>query len=121
MLQLIAKRAAKEQVANLKTGLAPFDSPGLLPASVDLVFICDTYLFFENRGEYLRHVRESLKRGGRVAIISFNYRAEIPGAPPRHKMVPKELTISEVTQAGFSLEADFHFLPYQDFLVFTRQ
>ncbi len=121
MVKLVAKRAKKENVANLKARLAPFDSPGLPQATADLVFICDTYLFFENRGEYLRRVRESLKPGGRVAIISFNYRAEIPGAPPRHKMVSREQTISEVKQAGFALEADFHFLPYQDFMVFTKQ
>jgi len=120
MVKLIEQRAKKENVTNLKAGLAPFDTPGLPPAIADLVFICDTYLFFENRGEYLLHVRDSLKSGGRLAIISFNYRAEIPGAPPRHKMVAREQTISEVQQAGFSLEADFRFLPYQDFLVFTK-
>ena len=118
MVKLIEKRAKKAGVANVRAKLAPFDSPGLAKGAVDLVFICDTYLFFEKRAEYLQRVRESLKRGGRLAIVSFNYRAEIPGAPPRHKMVSKEQTISEVEQAGFALEADFLFLPYQDFLLF---
>jgi len=120
MVKLVANRAQKEKHPNLQARLAPFDSPGLPAAAVDLVFICDTYLFFENRDEYLRRVRESLKSGGRLAIVSFNYRAEIPGAPPRHKMIPREQTISEVQQAGFALEADFRFLPYQDFLIFSK-
>lgn len=121
MVKLLEKRAIKEKITNLKARLVPFDSPGLPPAVVDLVFICDTYLFFENRGEYLKHVRESLKSNGRLAIVSFNYRAEIPGAPPRHKMISREQTISEVQQAGFALEADLSFLPYQDFLIFSKQ
>jgi ubiquinone/menaquinone biosynthesis C-methylase UbiE len=121
MVRQVERKAKKENVTNLQARLAPFDSPGLPPAVADLVFICDTYLFFENRGEYLRHIRNSLKGSGRLAIISFNYRAEIPGAPPRHKMIPREQAISEIQQAGFALEADFHFLPYQDFMVFTKQ
>lgn len=120
MVKLVGKKAQREKLGNLQARLAPVDSPGLPQASVDLVFICDTYLFFENRAEYLRRVRESLKSGGRLAIVSFNYRAEIPGAPPRHKMISREQTISEVQQAGFVLDADFRFLPYQDFMIFSR-
>jgi ubiquinone/menaquinone biosynthesis C-methylase UbiE len=118
MVVQIEKRAKKAGLANVRAQLAPFDSPGLPKGTADLIFICDTYLFFENRTGYLQRVRESLKKGGRLAIVSFNYRAEIPGAPPRHKMISKEQTISEIRQAGFSLEADLLFLPYQDFLVF---
>jgi len=121
MIKHMEKRAKKEGVANLRAQLAPFNSPGLPKGVADLIFICDTYLFFENRPEYLLRVGESLKKGGRLAIISFNYRAEIPGAPPRHMMISKEQTISEIQQAGFALEADFLFLPYQDFLVFRKR
>jgi len=118
MVKLIEKRAQKEGIANVRAKLAPYDSPGIAKGVADLVFICDTYLFFENRVAYMQHVRETLKRGGRLAIVSFNGNAEIPGAPPRHKMIPKEKAISEIQSAGFTLEADFLFLPFQDFLLF---
>jgi arsenite methyltransferase len=118
MVKLIEKRARKEGFANVRATLAPFESPGIAKGLADLVFICDTYLFFENRVEYMKRVREVLKRGGRLAIVSFNGNAEIPGAPPRHKMIPKEQAISEIRSAGFTLEADILFLPYQDFLLF---
>jgi len=118
MVNLIDKRAKKEGLANVRPKLAPYDSPGIAKGTADLVFICDTYLFFENRVAYIQRVRETLKRGGRLAIVSFNGHADIPGAPPRHKMVPKEQAISEIQSAGFTLEADFLFLPYQDFLLF---
>jgi len=118
MVNLIDKRAKKEGLVNVRAKLAPYDSPGIAKGTADLVFICDTYLFFDDRVAYMQHVRQTLKRGGRLAIVSFNGRAEIPGAPPRHKMVPKEQAISEIQSAGFTLEADFLFLPYQDFLLF---
>lgn len=118
MVNLINKRAQKEGLANVRARLAPYDAPGIAKGVADLVFICDTYLFFENRAAYVQRVRETLKRGGRLAIVSFNGNADIPGAPPRHKMIPKEQAISEIQSAGFTLEADFFFLPYQDFLLF---
>lgn len=118
MVKLIEKRARKEGFANVRAKLVPFESPGIEKGVADLVFICDTYLFFENRVEYMQRVRDVLKRGGRLAIVSFNGNADIPGAPPRHKMIPKEQAISEIRSAGFSLEAEFLFLPYQDFLLF---
>lgn len=118
MVKLIEKRAKKEGFTNIRAKLAPYESPGLGKNLADLVFICDTYLFFENRVEYIQRVREVLKKGGRLAIVSFKGNAEIPGAPPRHKMIPKELVISEIRSAGFTLEADFFFLPYQDFTLF---
>jgi len=121
MVDLVVKRAKKEGYANVKAILASFDDPGLPKGAIDLVFICDTYLFFENREEYLLKLRDRLKNGGRLAVVSFNYRAEIPGAPPRHKMVSKEQTVAEMAGAGFVLEADYTFLPYQDFLLFTKR
>jgi len=118
MVKLIEKRAKREGLPNVRAKLAPYDSPGIAKGTADLVFICDTYLFFENRVAYIQRVRETLKPGGRLAIVSFNGNAEIPGAPPRHKMIPKEQSIGEIQSAGFTLEADFLFLPFQDFLLF---
>jgi ubiquinone/menaquinone biosynthesis C-methylase UbiE len=119
MISLITARASREGLTNVRGLHAPEDDPGLPEASVDLAFICDTYLFFGDRADYLRRLRERLRPSGRVAIVSFNYQAEIPGAPPRHRMVPKDRVVSEMTAAGFVLEADHTFLPYQDFLVFA--
>jgi ubiquinone/menaquinone biosynthesis C-methylase UbiE len=121
MVDLVVNRAKKEGYANVKGILASFDDPGIPKGAIDLVFICDTYLFFENRDAYLLRLRDRLKSTGRLAVVSFNYRAEIPGAPPRHKMVPKEQTVAEMASAGFVLAADYTFLPYQDFLLFTKR
>ena len=121
MLNYLERRAKKEGLVNVKSILTTPNDPLLPKSSCNVIFICDTYLFFENRELYLVHLRDSLKTEGRLAIISFNMKAQIPGAPPRHKMISKELTIQEAKKAGFDLEADYFFLPYQDFLVFRKR
>jgi hypothetical protein len=90
-------------------------------SSVDLLFICDTYLFIENRIEYLKKLKENLRPYGRLAIISFNSAAEISGAPPPQRMIHKNIVIKEAIAAGYEPEADYLFLPFQDFLVFRKR
>lgn len=121
MVQAIEKRARKDKLSNVRAVLGKTDDPMIPASAVDLLFICDTYLFIENRVQYLVKIKESLKPGGRLAIISFNTSAEIPGAPPPQRMVSKEIVIKEVKAAGFLVEADYLFLPFQDFLVFRKR
>lgn len=121
MVKYLEKRSIKESLNNIKSILAPPNDPMLPKSSVDLIFICDTYMFIENRVQYLARLRDSLKNGGHLAIISFNQKAEIPGAPPPHKMISRERTIQEAEKAGFALEAEYFFLPYQDFMVFVKR
>jgi ubiquinone/menaquinone biosynthesis C-methylase UbiE len=121
MFDNLKKRVANEGISNVKNILAPPNDPLLPKSIIDLIFICDTYLFFENRVEYLVRLRDNLKQDGRLAIISFNEKAEIPGAPPLHKMISREKTIQEAVTAGYSLAAEYFFLPYHDFLVFTKK
>jgi len=121
MVNHLEKRAVKEGFENIKGILATPNDPLLPKSSVDLIFICDTYMFIENRVQYLTRLRDSLKHNGRIAIVSFNRKAEIPGSPPPQKMISRERTIQEADLAGFALEAEYFFLPYQDFLVFMKR
>jgi ubiquinone/menaquinone biosynthesis C-methylase UbiE len=121
MTEHIAKRVKNHGVSNVKVSLSPPDDPLLPKTSTDLVFLCDTYIFIENRARYLARLRDSLKSDGRLAILSFNMKTEIPGAPPPRKRVPREVIIQEVENAGFVMEAEYFFLPYQYFLVFGKK
>lgn len=120
MVNYLEKRSKAEGLNNIQSILAAANDPMLPGSSLDLVFICDTYMFIRNRVQYLGRLLDYLKPGGRLAIISFNQKAEVPGAPPPHKMISREQTIFEAEKAGFVLEAEYFFLPYQDFLVFSR-
>lgn len=96
------------------------DNPELAPASVDVVFLCDTYHHIEGRVNYFKRVAAGLKPGGRLVIVDF-YKKELPyGPPPAHK-IAKDVVIDELRRAGYSLKQDLRFLPYQYYLEFTRR
>lgn len=102
--------------------LARPDNPKIPVESVDLIFVCDTYHHLEDRADYFRNVKTSLKPGGRIALIDFYHdeRSGDPGFPKRH-LVPREKVIEEMTAAGYRLAKEHRFLPKQYFLEFTRE
>lgn len=120
MVDYLEKRTAAERLGNISNILAKPDDPLLPVASVDLAFLCNTYLFIDNRDQYLAKLRKSLKKDGRLAIVSYN-KVETPEGPPLHIRVSRETTIKEADKAGFKLDKEYFFLPYQHFLVFEKK
>lgn len=120
MVAYLEKRIAKEGYSTIRPVLSKPDDPLLPKAAVDLIFICNTYMFIDNREQYLMRLKDGLKKNGRLAIVSYN-EGEIPDAPPIHKRVSREKTIQEAQKAGFVLEAEYFFLPYQHFLLFVKE
>lgn len=105
---------------NIEPHLAFYDDPALPEAGIDLVFMANTYPYLRDRAAYLGRVKMSLRPGGRLAIISYREDAQVPAddAPDPKYRVPKAQVISEATAAGFVLEREEDFLPYQHFLIF---
>ena len=62
MIEYIEKRAQKEGLNNMNYILAKPDDPLLPKSSVDLIFICDTYHHIEKRGNYLKILKDVLKK-----------------------------------------------------------
>jgi len=120
MLDYIRQRAKKEGLDNVRPLLAKADDPLLAKDSTDLIFICNTYMFITGRERYLPRLKDVLTSDGRLAIVSYNL-VDSPEGPPIHTRVPREKTISEVVEAGFVLDAEYYFLPYQHFLVFKKR
>ena len=115
MVKYLADRAQKENLANLTSiGAAP-DDPRL-PAQVDLVILVDAYHHIDNRERYFRKLRDSLKSGGRVAIIDF--RMDSPSGPPKSARIAPDRVMAELKQAGYALTEEHAFLPNQYFLIF---
>ena len=106
---------------NAKFVLTKPDDPMLPPASVDLVFLCNTYHHLGKRSDYFERVRESLKPGGRVAIIDF-YHDERSGelSFPKEHLVSRDTVIREMVQAGYRLTKEHVFLTRQYFLEFVQ-
>ena len=70
----LMKRVRDAGVDNVRTILALPDDPLLPKASVDRVFICDTWHHIEDRPAYLAVLKRMLKPGGQVVHIDFQKR-----------------------------------------------
>lgn len=108
---------------NIVTRLAVYEHPLLPKESVDLVFISNTYSFLQDRVSYFQAVHKALRRAGRLAVIDWRADADCPratGCPRPKQRVPEAIARKELAQAGFTVIAEFEFLPYQYFLLLER-
>jgi len=115
MVKHLAGRAKSEGLGNLRAVTGSATSPNL-PEPVDVAFLLNTYHHIDNRTDYFKQLRTSLKPAGRVAIV--DYRPDAPAGPPQHMRLPAAQITAEMTAAGYKLAASFDFLPRQNFLIF---
>ena len=115
MVKYLAERARREGLDNL-SAIAGAPDDARLAQKVDLVLLVNTYLHIALREAYFRRLARSLKAGGRVAIIDFNAQSAV-GPPPAVRIAPARVA-SEMSAAGYRLEAEHRFLPNQYFLIF---
>ena len=115
MVKYLAERAKRDGLENL---VAVTGAPGdpLLPEKVDLILIVDTFHHIEDRDRYFRRLHDSLKPGGRIAIIDF--RMDSPEGPPKSARSTPDGIKAELNRAGYALVQEHTFLPEQYFLIF---
>jgi cyclopropane fatty-acyl-phospholipid synthase-like methyltransferase len=115
MVKYLAERAKREGLKNIS---AVKGAPGdpRLPEKVDLIIMVDVFHHVGDRGRYFRRLRDSLKPGGRIAIIDF--RMDSPDGPPRSVRIAPDRVKTELKGAGYALIQEHAFLPNQYFLVF---
>jgi SAM-dependent methyltransferase len=103
-LDLINQRAADLSVDNITAVLGREDDVTLPKSSVDVVFIADTYHYFEDREAVMRSIYEALKPGGSLILVEFDI---TPGEQrpdyKSHVRFGKAGVISEVEFIGFKL------------------
>jgi cyclopropane fatty-acyl-phospholipid synthase-like methyltransferase len=115
MVNYLADRAKREGLKNI---IAVTGAPGdpRLPEKVDLIIMVDVFHHVEDRDRYFRKLRDSLKPGGRIAIIDF--RMDSPNGPPKSARIAPDRVKTEMKGAGYALVQEHAFLPNQYFLVF---
>jgi len=118
MLRHLEERKHQERLHVLQPVQASADAANLLEP-VDLVLVVDTYHHIDNRTAYFAKLGQSLRPGGRLAIIDYN--VDGPEGPPPEFRMPPEKVAAEVEAAGYQLVATHSFLPRQYFLVFQRK
>ena len=99
---------------------ADADNPRLPPASVDLLFLCNTYHHIEDRTRYFARAAHAIRPGGRLAVIDFyeDHRSGDLGFSKDH-LVSRQFVLNELTKAGYRLTREHTFLPRQYFLEFA--
>ena len=119
MLDLLNKRLAKSKITNVSTVLGTQDDPRLPLEAIDLVLMVDVYHELSQPQLMLRHIKASLKPGGRLVLLE--YRKEDPNVPikPEHKMSVAEAKL-EVEAEGFKLTKTNEDLPRQHILIFNK-
>ena len=118
MVKYLADRAKREGLDNL-SAVAGAPDDARLPDKVDLVLMVDVYHHIEQREGYFRKLAQSLKPGGRVAIIDFNAKSKM-GPPPKMRIAPKRV-VAEMGKAGYRLLSEQPILPNQYFLTFQER
>jgi len=115
MVKYLAERAKRE---GLKNVTAVTGAPGdpRLPEKVDLIIMVDVFHHVGDRDRYFRRLRDSLKPGGRLAIIDF--RMDSPDGPPKSARIAPDRVKTELKGAGYALIQEHAFLPNQYFLIF---
>lgn len=122
-LKHIEESCKKDKLDNVKTVRCSDVSCNLEAASVDLVFICDTYHHFEFPHRTLATIHKALKPGGRIVLIDFH---RIPGKSRdwtlNHVRAGQEVFSKEITTAGFKLVGEDKTLGLKEnyFLTFER-
>ncbi len=116
------RQTAKAQGLDNVTGIVNDGAGTSLPeASVDLVFISDTYHHFEHPRETLASIRKALRAGGRMVVIDFE---KIPDETHKqridHVRADKETAIREIEAAGFRLLEEKKLMRENYFVVFLR-
>jgi ubiquinone/menaquinone biosynthesis C-methylase UbiE len=103
-LDHIRKTCQEAGITNVETVRCKPDSVELPEASVDLVFICDTYHHFEFPFRTMATIHKALKPGGRVVLIDFQ---RVEGKSREwvlnHVRAGQEVFTREVAQSGFKL------------------
>jgi SAM-dependent methyltransferase len=103
----IARRAAAAGARNVQVVRGTDRSIALPPASVDLVFVCDTYHHFEHPQQTLASIRRALRPGG--ALVVVDYRRE-PGKSAawvvEHVRAGQAAVTTEIEAAGFVRRRD---------------
>ncbi len=108
---------------NYKAHLIASRNPVLEANFYDVIFLCNTYQYIENRAAYFKSLAGSLKKNGRIVVIDFTKleKADEESGEVPENLVDKEIVKREFKTAGLTLKRDLKFLPAQYFLEFARQ
>lgn len=119
MVRHIHHQVLAEGLDNVRVELVEPGDPDV-PASTDLVFICDVLHHVPGPGAWLSKIADQLQPEARVVLIEFKEGA-LPEGPPESMKINRQELVDLASGAGLRLDVEHvDLLPYQTFLVFRR-
>ncbi len=102
-LDLVTRRAADADLANISAVLGREDDVTLPKESIDVVFIADTYHYFDDREAVMRSVFKAMKPGASLVLVEFDI---TPGEDrpdyKSHVRFGKDAVVAELEFIGFT-------------------
>jgi len=117
MLSMLDANLRARHLRNVREVLGTVDDPHLPAASCDLILLVDVYHELAHPERMLARFKTALRPHGRLVLVE--YRGEDPKVPiqPLHKMTVAQVR-RELEPAGFHLQQELEFLPWQHILIF---
>ncbi len=103
-----------EYQGRFETRLGMPNDPKLKPDEADIVLVVNTYIYIQNRVEYLKNLLNVLPKGGKIIVVDFKKkRMPIKYPKPEVRLELYEVE-NELDDAGFTIiESDDCALDYQ--------
>lgn len=121
-LDYVESVAKEEGITNITTVLGEHKTTHLPDASVDLIFLCDTYHHFEYPVFMMESIKKALRDDGRLVVVDFE---RVKGVTPdffyEHVRAGKGTFTDEIRDAGFELVKEIPLLKDQYYLVFKKR
>lgn len=101
-LDLVVRRAADADLQNISAVLGREDDVTLPADQIDVVFIADTYHYFDDREAVMRSIFRALKPGGRLILVEFEVETGVEQPDYKsHVRFGKTAVIDEIKYVGF--------------------
>jgi predicted methyltransferase len=122
-LEAARHRAESLHLPNVTLVLGTETDPKLPAASLDLAFLLDVYHHFNYPGPMLAHLRDSIREGGRLAIVDYYRRRDaMPSNDAlEHIRAEQPEVIKEVEAAGFRLLSKHDHIPDSQYVLIFRK
>ena len=120
-IENILRAAKKQGLTNVEGIINTPKSTKLIPDSIDLAFLCDTYHHFEYPQTMLASIHHALRPGGQLVIIDFRKQPGVSSSwVMSHVRANEAIVIKEVETAGFKLLSQRDLLQSNYFLTFVK-
>lgn len=120
LVDYVAQKAKKENLANVRTVLGKFEDPGLPAPDVDVAFMHDVLHHVADRAGYLKNVARYLTPTGRVAIVEPDAVKGPHRGDPKLQVTRAELN-GWMADAGFVPSEEFNLFDDKWYVVYKRK